>query len=151
MNCPAFVKTKGFRILAALVLLTIVSAVIYALYLFNLRHDDLYTVKPAFVLTASGLYDEFEANEAAATAKYSSRVIEIKGTIAEVSYSPSDSTVSIILRDSDAPAGVNCTFSTDNKPKPSLLKVGETITLRGEFSGMLIDVALNNCVLLPGK
>ncbi len=151
MACPAFVKSKSFRITASVVLLLIVSGIIYGYLEFTRQHSDISKVKPDFTLNASDLYSEFEGDELSATAKYSGKIIELSGKVAEIEYSSADSTLSITLREVDQFSGVICTFSEIKDATSSNVNAGEQITVRGECSGMLMDVLLNNCVLINEK
>lgn len=148
MACPAFVRTKTFRISASLVLLLIVSGAIYGYLEFTRKHSDLKKIKPDFTLTSTELFSEFESDEAAATGKYAGKIIEISGKVAEVNYSSADSTLSVTLREDDQFSGVICTFSgVPDDSEEGKVSVGAHVVIRGECSGMLMDVLMNNCVL----
>jgi len=148
MNCPAFTKSKHFRIFAIIILVAIVTGVSWGFYQFMRKPADLKNVKAEYVLNSGELYSAFEKDEAAATAKYSGHIIEITGNVAQVEYGSIDSTLNITLRPDDEFSGVICTFS--GKDDKNIIKnaIGEQITVRGECSGMLLDVLLNNCVLV---
>lgn len=148
MACPAFVKSKKFRIASAIVLLIVISGLAYGFYLFNLKHSDLSKVKPAFTLSSTELYSAFENDETAATTKYAGKVVELTGKVASVEYGSADSTLSITLHEDDELSGVICTFSGIKDKSQVSITPGEQITIRGECSGMLMDVLLNNCVSL---
>jgi len=145
MTCPTFTKSLYFRIPAALTMLAILAGIVYGIILFTKTHSDLSNVEPDFTITASGLYSAFEADETAATEKYVGKVIEVNGFVSQVEYISTSSTLNITLCDEDQISGVICTFNdfTDQSLVPSL---GGNVTARGECSGMLMDVLLNNCV-----
>jgi hypothetical protein len=127
------------------VLFIAIAGILAALYLFNLKHTDMSKAKPDYVITATLLQKEFEDNETTASAKYTNKIIEVTGKIASVK--PADNNVITInlVTGSDF-SSVICTFPalTD----PSILKTGDDITLRGECSGYLMDVLLNNCAVI---
>jgi hypothetical protein len=148
MACPAFVKSKIFRIAAAIALACILSGIGYGLYLFNLKHSDLSKVKPAFTVNSAELYSAFETDETAATAKFAGKVVQVSGNVAAIEYGSADSTLSITLREDDEFSGVICTFSGINDMSQVIVKTGDMVSIRGECSGMLMDVLLNNCALL---
>jgi tRNA_anti-like len=119
-----------------------VAAVWFGLHEFNLKHPDTSKVKPDFVVTATALQKEFEDNEKEASSKYIKKIIEVSGTIATVT--PADSThINVSLKTGSDISSVICTF-TASGDHPKFL-TGEEITLRGECSGFLMDVLLNNC------
>jgi exonuclease VII large subunit len=77
--------------------------------------------------------------------RYINKIIEVNGTIASVT--PADSThLNISLKTGSDMSSVICTFQ--NITDPSKYKSGEEITLRGECSGFLMDVLLNNCAIV---
>jgi hypothetical protein len=128
-----------------LVLFIALAAILAALYMYNLKHTDMAKAKPDFVITSTFLQKEFENNETAASAKYINKILEISGTI--TSIKPSDNNIiSITLATGSDVSSVICTFPAITDPLK--LKTGEEITLRGECSGFLLDVLLNNCTLI---
>ena len=119
-----------------------VAAVWFGLHEFNLKHPDTAKAKPDFVVTATTLQKEFEDNESAASSKYINKIIEVRGTIATVT--PADSThINVSLKTGSDISSVICTFTTSGDH--SMFRTGEEVTLRGECSGFLMDVLLNNC------
>jgi hypothetical protein len=124
------------------VLFIAVAVVLVGLHEFNLKHPDTSKVKPDFVLTATALQKEFEDNEKEASSKYIKKIIEVSGTIATVI--PADSThINLSLKTGSDVSSVICTFAATGDHAKFL--TGEEITLRGECSGFLMDVLLNNC------
>jgi hypothetical protein len=112
------------------------------IYLFNKQHKDLQKTRPDFILTASDLQKAFENDETAATAKYVKKIIEVSGIIESVNPGE-DRTLSISLKTESDLSSVICTFqSVAGLPE---FKTGNKIVLRGECSGYLTDVLLNNC------
>ena len=106
------------------------------------------TAKPDFVMTASGLQKEFEDDETAASAKYINKILEITGKITSVT--PAENNVmSISLETASDFSSVICTFPAVTDP--AALIVGNVVTLRGECSGFLLDVLLNNCALIDNR
>ncbi len=151
MTCPTFTKSKYFRITAGLTLLAMIAGIAYGIFLFNKKHSDLSNVKPAFTLSSTDLYSAFESDEIAATVKYTGKVIEVRGIVARVEYSSADSTLSITLHEDDQFSGVICTFGGIKDGSPVNPAPGDQITIRGECSGMLMDVLMNNCVIMEGE
>jgi hypothetical protein len=124
------------------VLFIAVAVVLFGLHEFNLKHPDTSKVKPDFVVTATALQKDFDDNEKTASSKYINKIIEVRGTIATVT--PADSThINVSLKTGSDISSVICTFSTTGDH--SKLRTGEEIVLRGECSGFLMDVLLNNC------
>jgi hypothetical protein len=125
-----------------------ISAILAALYMFNLKHTDMAKAKPDFVVTSTVLQKEFEDNETTASAKYINKIVEVSGNIASVAKADSN-TLNISLKTGSDISSVICTLTVFGDI--SDLKPGDEITLRGECSGFLMDVLLNNCAIIPGK
>lgn len=122
-----------------------IGGILAALYMYNMKHTDTAKAKPDFVVTATVLQKEFEDNETTASAKYINKIVEVAGTIASVKLTENNS-VTITLSTGSDMSAVICTFTSLNDP--SKLMAGDTITIRGECSGYLMDVLLNNCSLI---
>lgn len=120
------------------------GGILAALWMYNKQHKDLLNVKPDYTVTAVDLQKEFEDAEAAATEKYVNKVIEVTGIIESVKTGE-ENILSVTLKTGSDFSAVICTFpaGTDH----ALFSSGNPITLRGECSGFLMDVLLNNCVL----
>ena len=133
------------KIALFIVLFIAVSAILAALYMYNLKHTDMTKAKPDFVISASQLLKEFEDDETAASTRYINKILEVTGTIASVK--PADNNfLNISLVTGSNLSSVICTFPAITDP--SKYKLGDKITLRGECSGFLLDVLLNNCAII---
>jgi hypothetical protein len=124
------------------------SAILAALYMFNLKATDMSKAKPDFVLTASLLQKAFEDDETSASLKYINKIVEVTGTIASIKTGENN-ILSLTLNTASDLSSVICTFPAI--ADPSKLKPGNSITLRGECSGFLMDVLLNNCAIIEKK
>jgi hypothetical protein len=122
-----------------------IGGILAALYMFNMKHTDTAKAKPDFVVTAQILQKEFNDNETAASSKYVNKIVEVTGMVASVKQSENNS-VNITLTPEGDMSSVICTFTSLSDP--SKIKSGDTVTIRGECSGYLMDVLLNNCALI---
>ena len=136
---------KPFTKLLYLIIVLIIAGIIAGVYMFNKPQKDLNRQKADFVLTASELHKEFTADEPAANLKYIGKTIEITGKITSVNIEK-EKAVSIILETSDKASSVICTFRQSMDPRE--INTMKPATVRGELSGFLMDVLLNNCVLV---
>ena len=125
-----------------------IAAMLAALYYYNLKSTDMAKAKPDFLVTASALQKAFEADETKASVTYINKILEVTGKIASVKPAE-NKVVSISLVTESDLSSVICTFHAVSDP--SVFKVGEEITVRGECSGFLMDVLLNNCALIVQK
>jgi len=136
------------KIALAVVFIVAVGGILAALYLYNLKPKDLQNVRPDFIITATALLKAFEDDEKGSSAKYINKIIEVSGEI--VSAKPGEkNTFNIILKTGSDFSSVICTFPVF--PDTTILKTGTRITLRGECSGFLMDVLLNNCATIEEK
>ncbi len=130
------------------IFLLAVAGILAAVYLYNLKEKDLGKVKPDYVMTASALQKAFEVGEDLAVEKYANKIIEVTGVIGSVKYGENNS-VNVSLETESNYTLVICTFRNfEDLPD---LNPGQTITIRGECSGYLLDVLMNNCVLVGVK
>jgi hypothetical protein len=121
------------------------SGILAALYMYNLKHTDMAKAKPDFVITASSLQKAFEDDETAASTKYINKILEVSGKIASIKPAENN-VINISLVTGSDISSVICTFPAITDP--SKLIPGYEITLRGECSGFLMDVLLNNCAVI---
>jgi hypothetical protein len=125
-----------------------IAAILAALYLYNLKATDMSKAKPDFILTASSLQKAFEDDETKASVTYINKIVEVTGRIASVK--PAENrVVSISLITESSLSSIICTFPAVSDP--SVFRIGDEITLRGECSGFLMDVLLNNCAIAVPK
>jgi hypothetical protein len=121
------------------------AVILAALYYYNLKQTDMSKAKPDYVLSSTFLLKAFEDNETEASTKYINKIIEVTGVISVVEAAK-DNTINVSLVTGSDHSSVICTFPAVKDQ--SGLKPGEEITLRGECSGYLMDVLLNNCAVI---
>lgn len=142
-------KMKPYIKISLFVILFIaVAGILTGLYLFNMKHADLAKARPDFIVTATALQKDFEDNEKTASSRYINKILEVSGTIVAITAADSANT-NISLKTGSDMSSVICTFH--KMADPSKLKAGAEITLRGQCSGFLMDVLLNNCALIGGR
>ncbi|MDP4222800.1 MAG: hypothetical protein Q8868_05745 [Bacteroidota bacterium] len=131
-----------YRIALIIVFFLALAGILAGIYLFELQHKDLSKVKPDFKMSAEELYKAFETDEALASSKYVEKVIEVSGTIESIKPGEENS-VNVSLKTGSAMGSVICTFQ--KLPSGNQLKEGQNAVIRGECSGYLTDVLLNDC------
>jgi hypothetical protein len=136
------------KIALGVVIFIALSGILAALYMFNLKHTDMAKAKPDFVVTASILQKAFEDDETKASTKYINKILEVTGTIASVKPAGNNIVSISLVTESDL-SSVICTFTAISDPLK--FTPGNEITLRGECSGFLMDVLLNNCAIIEPK
>jgi hypothetical protein len=133
------------KIALGVVFLIALSSILGALYLYNKKSPDLAKVKPDFVVTSVDLQKSFEENEKLASAKYINKIIEVTGKISSINP-PQNNIISISLSTENDLSSINCIFALSTDPE--VLNSGNTVTIRGECSGYLMDVLMKNCVII---
>ena len=136
------IKKILFIILSVIVLLGVVG-----IYMIFKPEKNLLNRKPDCKLTATELFNEYSTNEEAANTKFLGKVIMVSGTIREINTEDSIYTT-IILETDDMFFGVNCVLNNKYASKQKEISIGSEAVIKGECSGMLIDVVLNNCVFI---
>lgn len=131
------------KILLGVVLFVALAGIGAGIYLFYLPHKDLGKAKPDFVITAVDLQKAFEDNETSATAKYVNKILEIEGEVESVKTGEAN-VLSVTIKSSSDLSSVICTFPAVTDP--AKFTAGSRVTVRGECSGFLMDVLMNNCV-----
>jgi len=120
------------------------AGILAGLYMYNMKQKDMAKTKPDFVISATNLQKEFEDDETGASAKFVNKVVEVTGIISSVKPTENNGISVTLLTGSDF-SSVICTFTVVKDAE--MLKQGKEITIRGECSGFLLDVLLNNCVI----
>jgi hypothetical protein len=133
------------KIALGVVFLAALTSILAALYLYNKKSPDLAKVKPDYIVTSVDLQKSFEENEKLASAKYINKIIEVTGKIRSVNP-PKNNIISISLSTDNDLSSINCTFAESIDPEA--LNPGNTVTIRGECSGFLINVLLKNCIII---
>ena len=120
------------------------AGILAGLYMYNMKQKDMAKTKPDFVISATNLQKEFEDDETGASVKFVNKVVEVTGIISSVKPTENNGISVTLLTGSDF-SSVICTFTVVKDAE--MLKQGKEITIRGECSGFLMDVLLNNCVI----
>ncbi len=139
-------KLKSARkIILFVILLTGLAGIIAGIRFYNLRNKNLLKEKPDFTITAEELRKEFESDEIASTSKFVNKIVEVTGVVSSIDKGENNA-LNVTLTTGSSLSSIICTFSGNTDT--SGLKAGQAVTLRGECSGFLMDVLLNNCVLI---
>lgn len=136
---------KPFVKFMYLFIILVIAGLLAGIYMYNKPQKDMQRQRADFTVTATDLQTEFRSDEAAAHEKYLGKNVEVTGKIISVNIED-DKVVSIILETPDEMSSVICTFSEKMDPKE--IDPSHQVKVRGELSGFLMDVLLNNCVLI---
>lgn len=98
-------------------------------------------------IVAVQLKNEYDANEVAADYKYKHKIIQVTGTIKEISKDFMDFPMLTLVTSSEW-SSVVCGFSDEDETQLISLRKGQSVTLYGECRGMTLgSIYLNKCSL----
>lgn len=152
---------KLLRIIAILIVASIVIGGSIIFYLFNMPHRNVQSTKADYFLTTEQIVSEYISNMDAANKKYlssdgDSKILEITGIISNISEDFSGQTVLLLKGDAEK-AGVSATLIPDTSIPVTNLKIGDSIAIKGVIrSGASFDedlelyenVILDNCDII---
>lgn len=141
----AFRLKRSHKIALWLVFFLAAGGILAGLYMYNLKDKNLLKVKPDFVMTAPELQRAFETDETAAGSKYINRIIEVSGEVESVKPGENQTLV-ITLKTENPLSAVSCTLQAESLIPE--FAAGDQVSLRGQCSGFLMDVLLNNCSVI---
>jgi hypothetical protein len=100
-------------------------------------------------VTASQLYDDYEANEVAADAKYKDKKVEISGTISSIGKDLMDTPyVALVVAPNNPVFSVQCMFDKAEQSKLASLSKDSKIFLSGKVSSKLGNVIVRDCSIV---
>lgn len=114
-------------------------------YYFNKPHSGISNERPAFVITALDLYNEFNQNEISANKKYLNKVLSVKGIVSNIQTLNGQDLIQ--LNSGDNAGGISCLESKSEVNNSSMLKPGQMVSIKGKCSGFLMDVNLVDCIV----
>ncbi|MGH1437362.1 MAG: OB-fold protein [Lewinella sp.] len=114
-------------------------------YLWNKPHENMDKAKADVQIAAGELFTAFAENETQANETYLDKVIAVTGKVREVSKSP-EGLVKVTLDSGDEMFGVICQLDELSEHQRTEFQLGESVTLKGKCTGMLMDVVLVRCV-----
>ena len=131
-----------YRYILAFLILALVAAVFTWRYTFRKSDPSVASKKADVEMDASSLLQAFETDEKAANALYLGKIILVSGTVESVTNNSLE--ISVYLRESDAVAGIICSFDKSSTDIGSIGK-GLTVRIKGVCTGYLLDVVMNKC------
>ena len=132
--------------LGFLVVVLIGAAIAY-FAIWNVPKVSAKTQSADMTVTAEQLFSDYQQDQGAGDKLYIGKVLEVSGTITEISSDEQGAPV-VLFGTDDAFGGVLCTFELGEKDKISALQPGQKARVKGICTGMLMEVVLNRCTLL---
>ncbi|WP_299601558.1 hypothetical protein [uncultured Aquimarina sp.] len=113
--------------------------------IFGGEYINVIATEPELHLSSTSLVASFSTDEQSANDSYKNKILEVTGSIKEISYLNNRST--LILEGNTKTSSIICDIQPNHKMKLKKLREGDTITIKGVCKGYLKDVILLNCVL----
>lgn len=136
---------KKWKIVLLLCMAVIAFGVFYGWRQYTRKHKSSANLETVYVVNAADLYDAFSKNETAAAQQYTDKVIEIKGTIKEVSNF--NGARHILLFSNQQAGGILCQFEDDVSDRFETMEAGQPVLIKGICTGFLYDVVISRCVI----
>ena len=131
------------RILLIALGLGILAGGFVAYKMWNKPHRDVADAKADVKLEATDLFNQFSTDEATANGQYLDKIVQVCGTVAQVSTE--NEVVTIQLEAGDLLGGVLCELDNLSEHPRTDFQAGETVCFKGICTGYLTDVVLNRC------
>ncbi len=104
----------------------------------------------AIEVTVEELLSAYEADAAAADAKFANEILKVTGVVDRIEVKDILDIHYIILTSAEKGIlqDIRCTFDKKHGPELNQLTKGQTVTVRGKYDGSIIDICLRDCVLV---
>lgn len=107
--------------------------------------------KPSIAITATALSKAYQDNEVGADQQYKNVVLIVTGTVESISKDFTDKIYVTLKGDGGdySLVDIQCYFSDDHVNAASSLKKGQRVTVKGMGDGLVMNVILRGCSLVP--
>jgi DNA/RNA endonuclease YhcR with UshA esterase domain len=134
------IKTMNKKKIITIILGIGIISLFIAYQIYNKPHVNVLDVKSDIIITADKIIDDFSSDETKANRSYLDKIIKVSGTISELKLEKQKGIIT--LKTNHDFGSVLCHLSDQATQKINLLKVGQTIILKGICTGFLMDVIL---------
>ncbi len=140
-------RKKIIRYLLLFLLIVAGGAALFIYKEYNRRHRDTAALRPDYTLTAADLIRAFEQNEKESGKKYADKVMQVNGTVKEVSRDEKGY-YSVVLGEPASLSSVRCSIDSLHNREAERLKTGTPATVKGICTGFNADELLGSDVIL---
>lgn len=140
-------KKQQTRVLFFVTAIIIVAVLSYSMYLYQKPTISTENKKTDLSISATDFISAFESNEENANKKYLDKVVQVKGRVQEVLSDDPESLQILLQGESEMPL-VACGMQAGQKEAVQKIKAGMEVIIKGQCSGMLMDVTLSECILI---
>lgn len=136
---------KKFKIIVFILLVLGLVGGTVAWFQYNKPHRDATSEKVAYTLSATELFEAFDLDEVQAREKYSNKLLEVSGIVAEYILGDESGGGIILLESNDMLFGVKCMLAEIPEKTPA---TGKAIIVKGFCSGLNGDVEMTRCAII---
>lgn len=97
-------------------------------------------------ISALALFEAFEEDEEGALERFLGKTVLVSGEIHSLDLSPEKAT--IVLDTGDPLSTIVCEMNHNLQSDFGMLSEGQSVEVKGECSGKLMDIILVNCILI---
>jgi len=136
---------KKNKIIIVILIIGIVGVFI-AYKMYNKPHVNVADTKSVITLTADKIINDFSSDESKANIMYLDEIISVSGEVYEMNLEKGKGIITLNTKDDFG--SVLCHLSDEGTKKMSVLKKGQTISIKGICTGYLLDVILIKCEII---
>jgi tRNA_anti-like len=131
------------RNILIIILIVVVTGAAWLYYYVNRPVQDASGFEPDFKMPAHELLNAYEQDEAKADSMFLGKIIEVQGAV--TSIDSASSTVSVAA--GSEMSCVSCEIASDFVHRLPELKPGDSVIVKGECAGYLMDVVLKQSII----
>lgn len=118
----------------------------FAWYWYNKPRESVAFKPTVAAVSAAKLYEAYASNEDEGDKMYLNKIIEVKGTVVELTYSGED--IILTLEAQSTSGGISCRFSPGKEIVKKQIRKEMEISVKGRCTGFNMDVNLTDCVIV---
>ena len=99
-------------------------------------------------LTSDQLFAEYDANDIAADKKYKGRILEVSGSVSDISRDILDNIYVTLKSGQFEVFSIQCFFADSFEDKAAELRPDQYLTIRGRCDGKFGNVMLKDCIIV---
>lgn len=131
-------RKKILLAILAILLLSALTAGLYAIWAFNRKTENVSRLKPAYTLGSTTLIQAFEANATKALQRYTGKVLEIEGIAHGMEYVENGPCI-VVLKDASGSVSIRIEMDSTAQQQVQQLGTGNTCTIRAICTGYTPD------------
>ena len=137
------------KILTGVVLILVIASIYFYVKVYNRPHVNMANISTKVKINSSDLVTLFILDEETANLAYVEKIIEVEGTIKEITYQNNINTV--LLRSNIDSSSVICEMQKNQLEEVKKFQKGERVRIKGICKGFLMDAVVLNCIIVTNE